>query len=90
MKTIFAHITGGTYRMEVSRQRVSPSTTATVRKPVSLVSDATRAHERAVMDEYTWLALPPHLRALPCARAMVRHWVATGYEWKPKAPMYTP
>lgn len=45
MRTIFAHITGGTYRFETSRQQVSPSTIATVRKPVSVVSDATKAHE---------------------------------------------
>lgn len=81
MKTIFAHSTGGTYRMDVSRQRVSPSTMATVRKPVALVSAATIEHERKVAQEYTWPALPAHLRALPDARAMVRHWVRTDYHW---------
>lgn len=47
------------------------------------VSDATKAHERAVMAEYTWPALPAHLRSLPDARAMVRHWVRTDYQWAP-------
>lgn len=83
MPVIFAHHTGGTYRMESTRQQVSPSTAMTVRKPVALVSAATIEHERAVAAEYTWPALPPHLRALPNARAMVRHWVRTGYEWGP-------
>lgn len=57
---------------------------------INLVTPATRAHERAVMDEHTWPALPPHLRSMPDYRAMVRHWVATGYEWKPTAPRYVP
>lgn len=47
------------------------------------VSDTTLAHERHVAREYTWPALPPHLRALPDARAMVRHWVRTDYQWRP-------
>lgn len=54
------------------------------------VSPRTLAHERAVTAEYTWPALPPHLRALPDARAMVRHWVRTDYQWKPLRPVYTP
>lgn len=82
MKTIFAHANGGTYRMEVTRQRMSPSTMATVRKPLALVTEATRVHERTVAAEHTWPALPPHLRTLPDYRAMVRHWVRTGYQWK--------
>lgn len=80
---LFAHATGNTYRMAVTRQRVSPSTVATVRKPEPIVSDATRAHEAHVAKEHTWPALPPHLRSMPDARAMVRHWVRTGYHWRP-------
>lgn len=47
------------------------------------LSQETRLHERAVAAEYTWPALPTHLRSLPDARAMVRHWVATDYQWRP-------
>lgn len=47
------------------------------------VSAVTLAHERHVAAEYTWPALPKHLRNAPDARAMVRHWVRTGYEWNP-------
>lgn len=57
---------------------------------INLVSPETRAHERMVAAEYTWPALPPHLRSMPSARAMVRHWVRTGYEWKPSKPVYKP
>ena len=52
----------------------------------SVVTPATRAHEAAVAAEYTWPALPPHLRTMPSARAMVRHWVRTGYHWAPSSP----
>lgn len=47
------------------------------------LSQETRLHERHVAAEYTWPALPPHLRAMPDARAMVRHWVRTNYHWEP-------
>lgn len=49
----------------------------------SVVTNATRAHERACATEYTWPALPAHLRAMPSARAMVRHWVRADYHWTP-------
>lgn len=47
------------------------------------VSINTMLHEQTVAQEHTWPALPAHLRAMPDARAMVRHWVRTNYEWKP-------
>lgn len=46
------------------------------------VSPKTVEHERIVAKEYTWPVLPAHLRSLPDARAMVRHWVRTDYQWK--------
>jgi hypothetical protein len=49
----------------------------------NIVTEATREHERIVAKEYTWPALPSHLRGMPDARAMVRHWVRTDYQWKP-------
>ncbi len=57
---------------------------------INLVTPATRAHERSISLEYTWPALPQHLRSLPDARAMVRHWVRTDYHWKPTRPVYAP
>ncbi len=50
---------------------------------INVTTPATRDHERTVADEHTWPALPPHLRDMPSARAMVRHWVRTDYQWKP-------
>lgn len=49
-----------------------------------VVHYATRAHEAVVATEYTWPALPAHLRSMPDWRAMVRHWVRTDYHWTPR------
>lgn len=71
----------------MKRVRFLPFCEAVYVRPVGcktwnpVVTAATRAHERACAQEYTWPALPAHLRALPDARAMVRHWVRTDYHW---------
>ena len=57
---------------------------------INLVTPVTRAHERAVGEEYSWPPLPKHLQSMPDSRAMVRHWVRTGYQWVPAKPVYTP
>lgn len=47
------------------------------------VSVKTMLHEQTVAQEHTWPALPKHLHTMSDARAMVRHWVRTNYEWNP-------
>lgn len=76
-----------TTQSTAKRIRAGVSGTCTFRNDqqhgTEVVTDATRKHERAVAKEYTWPALPPHLRTMPDARAMVRHWVRTDYHWEP-------
>ena len=45
-KTIFAHESGGTFQMERSLVRIGRDNFANARKPVTVVTDATRKHER--------------------------------------------
>lgn len=79
MQVIFAHVSGGTYRMRVSRQRMSPSTSATVRKPVAVVSDATRDHERDMGELQMGMAVAmqhgaPYARYLGHESPMLYSW----------------
>lgn len=80
-KTIFAHESGDTFQMERSLVRVGRDRTAHARKPVPVVSEATRFHELKMAGEHnidgrSWVEAVAMTILVACHEATPADWRA--------------